>query len=222
MNRDPRCQIRVHAIKGFAQFSRALPTQAAKIADVVCQLLAAGTALAQPACASGPVRTRTDGCPLHSRTCACTGEDAEVEAVQRVIEVLVEVDLAGTATAHHAFVFSPVRVADASPRPFPPVLGAMPATLTVITQQLATTTDELLQERTFGALAQQLAKAADKFNKDATLVELLLTELQTKVCDLPQRQGEGVVDANDRPRPRAGCCCRRSWRWPCPAAGCMS
>jgi len=48
---DPLCQIRVHAIKGFAQFSRALPTQAAKIADVVCQLLAAGTARDQRASA---------------------------------------------------------------------------------------------------------------------------------------------------------------------------
>jgi len=98
----------------------------------------------------------------------------------------------------------------------------MSATLPVITQQLATTTDELLQERTFGALMQQLAKAADKFNKDASLVELLLTEMQTKVSDLSQKKGEGVVDTNDHLRLFAECYRRRSWRWPCRAAGCTS
>jgi len=98
----------------------------------------------------------------------------------------------------------------------------MSATLPVITQQLATTTDELLQERTFGALVQQLAKAADKFNKDTSLVELLLTELQTKVSELSQKKGEGGVDTNDRVRLSAECYRRRSWRWPCRAAGCTS
>ena len=48
-------QIRIHAIKGFAQFCRDLPMHTAKVADVLCQLFAAGNA---PHAHRGRTKTR--------------------------------------------------------------------------------------------------------------------------------------------------------------------
>ena len=130
-------------------------------------------------------------------------EVAEADAVQRVFEVLLEIDLRGGATGTRLCPLacprprSPCRSLEChSALSPPPVLAPershtcdrawmratrRSATVAVMCQQLSAGADELVMDRTFQTLARVLSARAADFDKDPTLVELVLTELRGKV-----------------------------------------